>query len=124
MSIYDKQKELLKQKLLILDTSVCDIDGVKIVPPSVLKSIVKVLYDIDHSTTKEGKYILYITLKKEYEKYGFDTEFHAEVPGDAVDRLDIFDPEDRESVQFSMALLQFSELEFIENMYLDLVEAA
>lgn len=124
MSIYAQQKGLLKDKFVVLKNSVCEIEGVRIISPSTLKSIIKVFYDVDHSVTPEGNFVLYLTIKDEYKEYGFDPDFHAEIPGDLVDRLDIFDEEERESVQFSFALNNFSELEFIENMYLELVDVA
>lgn len=124
MSFYERQKSIISEKFAITKNSVCIIDGVRIISPSTLKSIIKLLYDIDQSVTPDGNFILYLTLKEEFKDYGFDPDFHAEIPGDLVDRLDIFDEKVREDVQFSFAINNFSELEFIENMYLDLVDAA
>lgn len=122
MGIYDEQVALLKARIIILKNSICDVGGHLIVSPSAMKSVLKVLYDVDHSVDSDGAFVLYLTLKKEFEKYDFEDSFYASIPADRVDKLDIDDPSDREAVQFSMAISGFSEVEFIEEIYLDIAK--
>ena len=122
MSIHRQQKELIQRLVYFVPEALCEVEGTQIVSPSLMIPLIRALYEMRMTTESSGLFNLTLTLKKDYDGLGFEEEYTASVPSEVVDRLNICDEAEREHVQLCQALQKFSEMEFLADHCVGILE--